>query len=301
MARTRRSRAAVRLGAALLFAAAGALPAVAQQAPYQTRTLLPAAGAVSALGVPSYATTGSGYASTYGTPTALGVGNSQLYGQNNALGFSPGGLPGPVGGGMFGNGAAAQGQYTQQQAVRDALEGQAVQAAQVDAIRAARGETGLRPGQARETAEQKAERERVAAAATAAPSAPAAPASRLGEVLRASAPRALSGDTLAFEAGPVRLRGVSAPDAGAVCRSGATAWRCGEEVRARLERLAAHRGVSCMVVEDGAVPVAKCTSGTSDMSAIALSEGLGRATDPSLRSRQDEAVADGRGIWAPRR
>jgi endonuclease YncB( thermonuclease family) len=118
-----------------------------------------------------------------------------------------------------------------------------------------------------------------------------------GSVLRGQ-PRALTGDTLTFGNGAVHLSAVSAPALDAVCRKGATAWRCGEDSRQQLQSLIDERPVECIVLSTGMPSIAACRVGSDNLSAMLVERGSVFPADGYFKVELAAAKSNELGIWA---
>ena len=152
------------------------------------------------------------------------------------------------------------------------------------------------PPAAGSEAAKKQEAKDAAAAHPAGTSSQAPRALQVGDTLHGS-PRAVTGDTLSFGTGTVKLSGVRAPDLGALCRAGLTVWRCGQDSRDALQRLADLRPVTCIITRTGGTAEASCASGRESMDKLVLEEGAAFPVGLSAPGLGG-AKADGRGIWA---
>ncbi len=110
-------------------------------------------------------------------------------------------------------------------------------------------------------------------------------------------PHALNGVTLAFGAGVVRIGSVVTPGLDTVCRSGATAWRCGEDSRAVLQTLVDVRPVTCIVTSVGTPAVAQCYSGNDDLAAMLVERGAVFDELHQFSIELAAAKANHLGIW----
>lgn len=300
MARTAPKSIALRAALAILAAAVAVPGAHAQQilvpssgySGYGTGTTSGYTGY--GVAVPYGVNTGTGFGGPYGVNTGTGLGglgntSTALYPGQPALGASVLGntysgqtvLTPPASSGNSGTGTGnSSGTNTQTGAPAAALPEAAGDGTDAKSAKSTPGMT----------------RAKATAAPVAASSAvPAGP--MVGDQFRGH-PTAVSGDTLSFAGQQVKLTSIRAPELSAVCRSGATAWNCGQDAREALQRLAAARTVTCLVTQAGDMPVASCQSGADDLSGLVVSEGAAFPTDMTYDARMRVARADGRGVWA---
>ncbi|KXV09885.1 hypothetical protein AD930_02350 [Acetobacter malorum] len=115
----------------------------------------------------------------------------------------------------------------------------------------------------------------------------------------------ISGDTLKIGGTLVHLAGIESPPPGEVCRSGATAWRCGDEATTDLQEVADHRHLTCTIQAEKSelgglnMPDASCggSSGIADLSIFQASRGNALGTTPETKIAMRSAKLRHSGIW----
>ena len=99
--------------------------------------------------------------------------------------------------------------------------------------------------------------------------------------------------------GLIRLDGIEAPAAEAMCGEGGAAWPCGRAARAALRRFIRGRAIECDVPAwAAAVPeTTRCTVGGDDIAGWLAAQGWAAAESGPYRAAADAARAAKRGLW----
>lgn len=117
----------------------------------------------------------------------------------------------------------------------------------------------------------------------------------------AGAPRAVDGDTLAFDGRRVRLAGIDAPELGQTCERAGTGYDCGREARRFLAGLVEEGQCECSGYEEDRYGrlLVRCVSATTDLNAAMVRAGWA-VSYGGYEIEERIARDDHAGLWAGR-
>jgi len=112
-------------------------------------------------------------------------------------------------------------------------------------------------------------------------------------------PQVITGDTLEFAGQRLKLAGIGAPPADALCGPDGQEWRCGMEATMALALDVAQHWVTCTLLphrsSDG-IPQARCKVGPYDLAGRVVLAGWAMAVE-GYTFEEDLARREGKGIW----